>query len=923
MYRAIAITVLATFALVAGCDTSGDDGKPTWKPGFEFVTAALPDAQVGQSYLFSVQADGGQVPFTFEWGTGFTPPAWISLSAQGALSGTPTTPETLALLIRVRDDSTPAAVAERQFQLVVQPAALTIDTQRIPAGLMGQPYTAAIAASGGVPPYQFSVTSGGTATGGGFALGLSQLTLDASGQITGTYTAGAEVFHRFDVQVQDSAASPAIAVASLDLWIVATPEITTTELPRGMRNQPYGVQLASNSSVGAYPLIWSLGAASAALPAGLALLPDGTLFGAPAAAGLYELEIQCEPFTSPMVAISQRLDLVAYEGVGYVHALDGFDAGSNNNDFATATQMGALSMAAPLVQATTLSVSSNPGDPDRDLVDLFAFSTPYEGEIEIEVFFSAFTGKLKSALYRDRGGAAYDKLVDGVPAATGDDSVIRMAGAPAGTWFLAVEAVYKNAVWHANAYTFRIRFNDLTLPEELVEHDAGSGAMNVALPVSMAGTTPTGASFQLIGGMLPQGVTLSATGALQGWALEQGLFDFTVQVDTAGLTATRDMRLRVYDAGQGNFWRRAGDHRYFDSLRADGAGDFHEHYCEAMVVAPHPDYGAEGAIYLLGGRVGATVDNVYVFHTTHQANVLRDHRLEDIGRPLSTERQYVGAAFLQHSYGGYIYVVGGELYSATAPSSGAFCGLVERMQVADGAGSALPAPGPWEVVAAMPGMLGGRLVQGWAEFGLAAADAAQDADDRLYVVGGRLSAETAPGSGSYMKEHSNAVLMYEAPLGSAATGAWHIKSDVGVYTPRRFPVVGWINGAIYMAGGRGISATLDSIEMYQPDPVGDNAATGTTGPSGFPALAQPIWYGAGAVHNGKLYILNGWDSSPAPHATARLQRLDPVAGTLELLATPDMASGFHATVFHAGRMWFVTGRDSFVPTPRFSLYYTP
>lgn len=408
-----------------------------------------------------------------------------------------------------------------------------------------------------------------------------------------------------------------------------------------------------------------------------------------------------------MIVVSRRLDLVAYEGVGYVHAPDAYDTGSNNNDFATATQLGMVSMASPLVQATTLSVSSNPGAPD--LVDMFEFTTPHQGEIEIEVFFSTFTGKLKSALYRDRGGAAYDKLVDGVPAVSGDDSVIRMPGAPAGTWFLAVEAVYKNAVWYANAYTFRIRFNDLTLPEELVEHDSTTGAINFVVPASLAGATPVAANFQMLNGALPQGVTLSASGVLQGWPLQQGLFDFTVQVVSGGLTATRAMRLRVYDAAQGNFWRRAGDHRYFDPVRTDGAGDFHEHYCEAMLVAPHPDYGAEGAIYLLGGRVGATVDKVYVFHTTHQANALRDHRLEDIGRPLSTERQYAGAAFLQHSYGGYIYIVGGELYSATSPSSGAFCGLVERMQVADGAGSALPAPGPWEVVAAMPGVIGGRL----------------------------------------------------------------------------------------------------------------------------------------------------------------------------------------------------------------------
>ena len=48
-----------------------------------------------------------------------------------------------------------------------------------------------------------------------------------------------------------------------------------------------------------------------------------------------------------------------------------------------------------------------------------------------------------------------------------------------------------------------------------------------------------------------------------------------------------------------------------------------------------------------------------------------------------------------------------------------------------------------------------------------------------------------------------------------------------------------------------------------------------------------------------------------------------IGGTVDQLAAPDNASGYHSAVFHDDKLWFITGRDSFAPTPHYSLRYDP
>ena len=69
----------------------------------------VPDGEVGQAYTQALTASGGTAPHTFAV-TGGTLPPGLALSAQGALSGTPSAAGDLSFTVTATDTAaTPAA----------------------------------------------------------------------------------------------------------------------------------------------------------------------------------------------------------------------------------------------------------------------------------------------------------------------------------------------------------------------------------------------------------------------------------------------------------------------------------------------------------------------------------------------------------------------------------------------------------------------------------------------------------------------------------------------------------------------------------------------------------------------------------------------------------------------------------------------
>ena len=140
-------------------------------------SGTLPNGFVGQPYVQSLPVTGGTGPFVWILTGGDLPPG-LRLLSDGTLTGTPTTPGTYKLGMGVRDSY--SILGGAAYSLTILAAGVSILTDVLPGGTVGQAYSQTLAAAGGKAPYQWTITDG--ALPGGLALDA------ASGLISGTPT---------------------------------------------------------------------------------------------------------------------------------------------------------------------------------------------------------------------------------------------------------------------------------------------------------------------------------------------------------------------------------------------------------------------------------------------------------------------------------------------------------------------------------------------------------------------------------------------------------------------------------------------------------------------------------------------------------------------------------------------------------------
>ena len=233
--------------------------------GPTITTTSLPGGEVTVPYSETLEATDGTLPYTWSLVSGSLPDG-LALSAGGVISGTPTTAGLQAFTVQVTD-----AVERSDTQLLAINIVFggpTITTTSLPDGEIGLPYSQALQATGGTPPYGWSLSSGSLPDG---------LTLSADGTISGTPTTAQT--SGFTVQVTDNAAASDTQSLSITISAVG-PTITTTSLPDGEVGMPYSQMLEATG--GTPPHSWSL--SSGSLPNGLTLSADGMISGTPTTA---------------------------------------------------------------------------------------------------------------------------------------------------------------------------------------------------------------------------------------------------------------------------------------------------------------------------------------------------------------------------------------------------------------------------------------------------------------------------------------------------------------------------------------------------------------------------------------------------------------------------------------------------------------
>lgn len=156
-------------------------------------------------------------------------------------------------------------------------APVMIAANALPQGTVGVAYSAsAMGASGGTPPYTWSVVSGALPAG---------LTLSSSGTITGTPTAAGQA--SFTVQAADSAAKSTTAPFSITV-APAPLSVSRSTFPDATVGTFYSTTM--QAAGGTPPYTWSI--AVGAAPLGTTLSSSGVLKGTPTSAGLASFTVR-------------------------------------------------------------------------------------------------------------------------------------------------------------------------------------------------------------------------------------------------------------------------------------------------------------------------------------------------------------------------------------------------------------------------------------------------------------------------------------------------------------------------------------------------------------------------------------------------------------------------------------------------------
>jgi len=550
-------TAGAFTATISVEDAIGRTDDYTWDaevapPTPSITTTELPRGLVDAAYTAALTAEGGRAPLAFAITDGSLP-SGLSLSAAGALSGTPTLAGTSTFEVTVTDADGVTATADLAIAVdaVLEPV-----TDALPPGVVGVAYDQVVTATGGLRPLTWERT-------GSLPPGLEMTPSGDDARISGTPTTRGT--YPFALRVTDSRDPEQLVTIPLSIRIdPVPPTITTAALPPANLGTPYA--RAVEATGGAAPLAWE----ATGLPAGLSINPTtGAISGTPTENGVFAVTVTVtdalDRIDDAVLSLTVNGDAPSIStaslppgivGTPYSVTLAGsgsatplvWSAPSGLPGGLTLSTAGVLS-GTPTSETSTsvlIRLTDNIGLTDEVALDLdifaaLAITTP-------ATLPPAGVGSPYAQTLAATGGVAprtwtLDATSAPFAVSIAADGSLSFTATSAGTFTIDARVVDDAAP--PQVATRRFTVNVAPAPPTITTASLANGEVGTAYSATLAATD--GAPplvWSVLSGALPDGLTLNADGTVTGTPTTEGSSSFTARV-TDALGRTDDQALSI------------------------------------------------------------------------------------------------------------------------------------------------------------------------------------------------------------------------------------------------------------------------------------------------------------------------------------------------------------------------------------------
>ncbi len=502
------------------------------------TTATLPAWTQGLVYSQGVAAAGGTPPYVWTLSGGGLPTG-LSLSAAGAITGTPTAPGTYGFNVLATDANNGAGIRSLSIVVNLPP---TVTTSTFPAWTQGVAYSQTLAAGDGTAPFTWSIGPGALPAG---------LTLaPATGAITGTPTAAGT--SNFSANLIDTAG--ATANRALSILINPPVTVTTVSLPAWTVGSSYNQTVVSAGGTGAHA--WTLDAGT--LPTGLAFSAAGVVSGMPSAAGTFNFTVRATDTVGGTAARALSILINPPPVVATASLPDGTQGAAYSQTLAAATgtppyswsvSVGTLPAGLSL-NAGTGAITGTPTAPGASNFTVqVADAAGISASRLLSILINPPVVITTSSLPAWTQGVAYSQTLAASAGTLPYAWSIFSGSLPAGLSLNAGTGAITGTPSAAGTSNFTARVTDtagaiddqalsifINAPVSVTTASLPAWTQGVAYSQSLASSGGTGAhTWTLDSGSLPASLSLSAAGVISGTPSATGTSNFTVRAtDTVG-----------------------------------------------------------------------------------------------------------------------------------------------------------------------------------------------------------------------------------------------------------------------------------------------------------------------------------------------------------------------------------------------------